>query len=752
MPQRVDAEPPDRAPRGAERARAAWPFWLLLFLPAAVIVLRLAATGHGLGGAGDLELMYRPYWRYLGQSLRHGRLPLWDPDMGLGIPFAASPQSQALYPPAMLAFALLPMELAVLVFCLGHLLWLALGVRRLAQRMGLDSTVSLCAAALIAGAPFVFSSIVRPNVLCAEAWLPWTLLAAMEVCDRNRRGLGCLAGCVALGLLSAAPEITLLGALAVGALAVARERSGQRGAVLWCLLGGSLGAGLAGIGLLPFLELLRHSTRAGEISGMQTAWSVRRGDLGSLVLPFLKNGAAAKSYQEFLFGPFQYDFHTLYFGVPAVALALVALARAGRWSRLLWGAVGFSILLAMFGGHLGIGLQRLGVLPFGWRYPVKFLFPASVALALAAATGAGDLANGAQPRLRRGLAAGGALLVLGGLLLVAPLGAPAALSLAWDGGGLLLLAAVLRWVPGGGWRLWSLTLLCVLDMALSCLPYQLAAALDACPALFAAAKARAGDGRADALCVDWPDESQARFEPESGLARCLSGNVAAEYGLPSVRYYGTPAPAGSAEALVDDLGGTGEALLGVTLVLRGHPGTIAGTVAAPSPELAPLWSAAVPDAAPRVELRPSARLVADAEAALEKETLAQARAEVLLERPPPEASPAGAPYDGADFAKLVDGDRGPGAGGERVEIETGSRESRYLVLADRYYPGWVASVDGTAVDILRAYGLVRALRLGPGRHRVVFELRPASFRRGLEMSLSSALALALLTFARRRSG
>lgn len=749
MPPSADA-PSQSSPVGSEVAPPrplagppAWLFCLLVLLPAALIVFRVVATGHGLGGAGDLELMYRPYWRYLGESLRAGRLPLWDPDMGIGIPFAASPQSQALYPPAMLVFALLPMELAVLVFCLGHLLLLAVGVQRLARRMGWDASVSLCAAALMASAPLVFSSIVRPNVLCAEAWLPWTLLAALRVCDRGS-GLRWLSLCVALGLLSASPEITLLAVLAVGVLAIARERGGQRGAIAWCLLGGLLGVGLAAVGLVPFLELLRHSTREGEIAGMQTAWSVRSGDLGSLVLPFLKNGAAAKTFQDFLFGPFQFDFYTLYFGIAAVVLGGVAAARASRWSRLLWGVVALSILLGMFGGYLGIGLQKIGLLPFGWRYPVKFLFPASVALALVGAAGAAELATGRHPRLQRGLAVGGGLLVAGGILVVSWLGPTAAVSLAWDGCCLLLLAAILQWAPAGGWRLWALTLACVLDVALTCIPFQLTSVLDRCPALVAAAKARAGGGRVDALCVDWPDASQAKFEPESGLAQCLSGNVMAEHGLPAARYYGTPAPMGSAEAMADDVGATGEALLGVTLVLRGHAEPMAGVVPLQAPELAPIWAATVPEVASRVELRRTERVVPDAMAALGKETPTQAREEVLLEAPPPDASPAGEPYDGEDFAKL-------GADGtpERLEIETASRGERYLVLADRFYPGWTASVDGSPLEVLRAYGLLRALRLGPGRHRVAFQFHPPSFRRGLAVTLASALLLLAVGAVRR---
>jgi hypothetical protein len=184
----------------------------------------------------------------------------------------------------------------------------------------------------------------------------------------------------------------------------------------------------------------------------------------------------------------------------------------------------------------------------------------------------------------------------------------------------------------------------------------------------------------------------------------------------------------------------------VTLLLRGHAEELPGVVSVSAPELEPLWAASIPDAAPRVELRASARVTDDLEAALGQETLAQARKEVLLDGEPPPPSSPGEPYSGADLAQLT-ADRG-----EQLEIETASADERYLVLADLYYRGWVATVDGQPAPIRVAYGMVRALRLGPGRHHVVFDYRPKSFRVGLGITLMSAMALALGSLVARRRG
>lgn len=78
---------------------------------------------------------------------------------------------------------------------------------------------------------------------------------------------------------------------------------------------------------------------------------------------------------------------------------------------------------------------------------------------------------------------------------------------------------------------------------------------------------------------------------------------------------------------------------------------------------------------------------------------------------------------------------------ERIELSTESDFSGYLVVADQYYPGWKASLDGQATPILRANYVQRAITLPAGKHKVVFTYEPESYRIGL---LISSIALALL--------
>ena len=67
-----------------------------------------------------------------------------------------------------------------------------------------------------------------------------------------------------------------------------------------------------------------------------------------------------------------------------------------------------------------------------------------------------------------------------------------------------------------------------------------------------------------------------------------------------------------------------------------------------------------------------------------------------------------------------------------------------LVLADLFYPGWTAEVDGRPAEILMADGVFRAVALPQGTHRVVFRYQPLSVKIGAALSALALLAVAVL--------
>jgi hypothetical protein len=61
---------------------------------------------------------------------------------------------------------------------------------------------------------------------------------------------------------------------------------------------------------------------------------------------------------------------------------------------------------------------------------------------------------------------------------------------------------------------------------------------------------------------------------------------------------------------------------------------------------------------------------------------------------------------------------------QEVVLQATVEEPSYLVLADLYYPGWAAYVDGVPQRIVPVDGVFRGVALEPGTHRVVFRYEP----------------------------
>src|SRR4030088_1573777 len=68
----------------------------------------------------DTATAFYPWYTYLGENLRSGHVPMWNPHQFAGTPFAADPESRWTYPPAMLFFTLLPLVQAATGFLLFH--------------------------------------------------------------------------------------------------------------------------------------------------------------------------------------------------------------------------------------------------------------------------------------------------------------------------------------------------------------------------------------------------------------------------------------------------------------------------------------------------------------------------------------------------------------------------------------------------------------------------------------------------------
>ena len=75
----------------------------------------------------------------------------------------------------------------------------------------------------------------------------------------------------------------------------------------------------------------------------------------------------------------------------------------------------------------------------------------------------------------------------------------------------------------------------------------------------------------------------------------------------------------------------------------------------------------------------------------------------------------------------------------RVVVNVPQTARGLLVLADSWYPGWEATVNGQPAKVLPVDTLFRGVEVGEGEHQVVFEYKPFSLKLGIAISLLALL-------------
>lgn len=155
---------------------------------------------------------------------------------------------------------------------------------------------------------------------------------------------------------------------------------------------------------------------------------------------------------------------------------------------------------------------------------------------------------------------------------------------------------------------------------------------------------------------------------------------------------------------------------------------------------------------PKGWLVPAAAVVTDPAqrlALLQNPRFNPSRVALVESQPPiPLADPAGAPAPLPSQDVTV-----PLYEGEHIVVEAAPPANALLVLGEKYYQGWKATVDGKATEIVPVDHILRGVYLTPGRHRVEFRFDPLPFRIGKYLTLGSfALFAAVLVreWQRRR--
>jgi uncharacterized membrane protein YfhO len=82
--------------------------------------------------------------------------------------------------------------------------------------------------------------------------------------------------------------------------------------------------------------------------------------------------------------------------------------------------------------------------------------------------------------------------------------------------------------------------------------------------------------------------------------------------------------------------------------------------------------------------------------------------------------------------------------GEHIGIKATVAQNSLLVLGEKYYRWWYATVDGTRADIYPVDHILRGVYLTPGEHTVEFVFDPLPFKIGKYLTLGSFVFFALM--------
>jgi Bacterial membrane protein YfhO len=673
-----------------------------------------------------------------GQLLRSGHLPAWTTQMCSGFPLAGSPAE----PIGLTLFALLPPAPALDALVVVLLLVAAHGAYSLARRFGAGIAGAVLAGLAFAGSGYIACQLKHVSIVSTVVWLPWGMwLIDRALSPRPSSGWPVAAfGLVfAEQVLSGFPQSAYIAALTYGVFALYRAiavRAQSPGAAIYApmsALAGAivLGAAAGAVVMMPLSALGGISDRA-EPLGYD--WSTRLAywmpNIQTFLVPYVHGDISDNTYE----GP---PFFWEDYGYVGVLTFLFALYGAYRDRRRPIVVFTFALTLLAYvivlgratpvfhAAYLLVPGMRL------FRFPTRFLIVVELGLALLAAFGLtrlrDDLAHRWPVPSRIPSIAVAAICVLTALDLFVhqPRQNPM--------------------VPADAWLAPPASV-------------ELVRSTAAQPRTFTP-RHRDVHRRVFLEARGWVN-----VEPYYRLRDVLAPNLGGGFwNVPTGDCY-----VGLSPRWYVDVWGDHNRELALMSVLSGNDfrasrlrvrpnfPTILGAYGVTHMITSfPVDGASLPfagragsayvyrvESAARVRFVAAARHMGDADAA--KRLLDPAfdpSREVLVQDGPASLHPAidaaaPAPQGGLPArTEIVREDAAV------LDIEADAPADGFLLLADTFYPGWRAEVDGRSVPVYRANLSVRTIELPKGTHKIRFTYEAPGLARGLQISIAAMAGL-----------
>lgn len=673
----------------------------------------------------DLGAFHLPARSFYSYCLKHGYAFLWWPEQFCGYYLHGEGQAGMCHPLHLLLYRFLPLDWAFNLEFASAYAFLYAGMVALLRRWKLPWFAALFGANLFAFSGFTLLHFIHLQAIAVIAHLPWLLLS-LDVLLHGKRGQSVQRAALSIALLLASQLLlgypqyvlfTLMGMALYSAAHFWAHQFPKR--IAWLAAGLALGLLLGAIQLLPTFDLVQSVQR----QHTEDFW--RSGSMPPLNLLQLAGPYFFKNRLAFGEAPWEYSLYTGMMPLLLSALLLLQRPRSRRWRTLacLFAAqAGLMLILALgeYGGLYGLLAQLpvLGSFRCSARHIVLIHFALAALAALAIASLPREQPTGIARRRMRMLTLGATvagLLALAIALSVRRWGDEAmrqSLAGAWywlaAGPALLVLGVFTvsrtnRWPVAGAA---AIMLFATLDIGLYALPQVRGHMPQSTPL----------EGLLSVLRQELPNDPA--FVPHGSEFRA-HGNWRtarlAPLGLANyMGYVGLP-PAWTLDPNAD-------------LTKQ-----IAGVRWEKRPFSAREWTI-------HEDALPMARLVTETLASAHpREDIARIDVAATALTDEPVTLPPGTP--GTVTWKR----NSPG----NVTLDVNCDTAQLLVFAQRYHPGWRATVGGAFAKVYRVNGDFMGCVVPSGTSEVHFRFAPRSFRSGAALSvagllLATAWAIALL--------
>jgi hypothetical protein len=395
-------------------------FAVLILLLVIFVYFFDAATFRGFWITGDLGYsdLTDCYWqikRFLSDSLKEGRLPLWCPDLLLGIPLLSEGEMGTFYPLNFFSFLLLPPYIAYNLTTLLTFLIAGLATYLFCREIGLNFAPSILASVVFTLSGYLITHVKHPSNIQTASLFPLLLYFGERFIKEQRLIFPILAGVVlSFQIFTGHPQVMVYTNLifvlyfilrVLTSLSLKKKR--KENIAIGIIYKASLlpimviiGLGLSACQLFPTMELLEQSGRkiGGAIHELDR-FPFHYSELVRFILPYFYGDPYLANHKTPWDGLFWEN--TGYIGILPLILSCLAIARikTNRYILVLTIILVLSLILS-FGKYSPLFfLLKLPPLS-SYRFPNRFLLIVGFSLAILSAFGLEEIGKRIKSRAR----------------------------------------------------------------------------------------------------------------------------------------------------------------------------------------------------------------------------------------------------------------------------------------------------------------------------------------------------------------